>query len=226
VKVIVKVKGRQPLHKNISAKIASELQSKFVQAFLIPYKHLISKDLSNLSFTSSGVELISYNTRMKYILYLSCLAISIQGYAQELNAHSLDFWVGSWNLSWTNAQGDTIHGYNHIERILNNKVIQENFADSTRGFYGKSWSTYNPKTKNWQQVWTDSNGGMLQFTGAQYGDSLAFEMAPILLNGKQVIRRMLFYNISESNFTWDWQSAEVGKQNWQLLWRIRYTRAE
>lgn len=149
-----------------------------------------------------------------------------QGYAQELSATSFDFWVGTWSLSWTNAQGQEVKGYNHIEHILGDKVIQENFADSTTGFYGKSWSVYNPKNNSWKQVWTDSNGGFLQFTGAQYGDSLAFEMTPTVLNGIAVVRRMVFYNITENSFTWDWQSAKAGTQEWKVLWRITYTRVE
>lgn len=132
--------------------------------------------------------------------------------------------MGEWDLSWKDAQGDTHKGYNHIEKILDGKVIQENFADSAKGYYGKSWSTYNPKTNTWRQVWTDNQSAFLKFTGARYGDTMAFVMKPVLLNDVMTTRRMIFFNIQEDSFTWEWQSQKEGQQSWSRLWRINYTR--
>ena len=38
-----------------------------------------------------------------------------------------DFWVGTWDLTWEASDGTSETGTNHIEKILDGKVIQENF---------------------------------------------------------------------------------------------------
>lgn len=37
--------------------------------------------------------------------------------------NQFDFWLGEWNVTW----GEDGKGTNHIERILEGKIIQENF---------------------------------------------------------------------------------------------------
>jgi len=37
------------------------------------------------------------------------------------------FWIGEWALTWDNADGTKGRGTNRIEKILDGKVIQENF---------------------------------------------------------------------------------------------------
>lgn len=161
---------------------------------------------------------------MKSFIFLFLLAGSFQMAAQSLDSSSFDFWVGDWNLRWKDPKGNTKTGSNHIEKILEGKVIQENFADSASGFYGKSWSTWNPRTRQWRQVWTDNQSSFLEFTGERYGDTLAFVMEPALLRGKMLVRRMIFYNITKDSFTWDWQSAPEGSEEWKVNWRIEYIR--
>lgn len=159
------------------------------------------------------------------ILLVLLLSVGIQKLAaQPLDSSSFDFWVGEWKLSWQTPKGETKTGYNRIEKILDGKVIQENFADSASGFFGKSWSTWNPRTKEWRQVWTDNQGSFLEFTGQRYGDTLAFAMKPAMVHGEMLVRRMIFYNITEDSFTWDWQSAPEESEEWKVNWRIWYER--
>ncbi|MDZ7848898.1 MAG: hypothetical protein U5L96_20420 [Owenweeksia sp.] len=115
-------------------------------------------------------------------------------------------------------------GYNHIHKTLYGKVIQKNFCDSASGFFSESWSVYNPRTQQWRQVWTNNQGSFLEFTGARYGDTLAFVMKPALIREQMLVRRMIFYNITENSFTWDWQSTPEGNDEWRLMWRINYKR--
>ncbi|MGB0177732.1 MAG: hypothetical protein ACPF9D_11240 [Owenweeksia sp.] len=144
----------------------------------------------------------------------------------SLDAHSFDFWTGDWEVSWTNQQGQVVKGRNQINRILKDKVIQENFSDPNTGYEGKSWSTYSPQTQSWHQTWVDNGGGYLELDGERYGDTLAFIMDPQMINGTATVKRMIFYNITKKSFTWDWQSAPSGTEQWSLLWRINYKRKD
>lgn len=161
---------------------------------------------------------------MRIFPLLSLLLVSSLLSAQKLDSSSFNFWLGEWHLTWEDQKETEHHGHNRIEKILDGKVIQENFADSSRAFFGKSWSTWNPKTQTWRQVWTDNQSSFLEFTGESYGDTLAFVMEPALVNGQNLARRMIFYNIRQDSFTWDWQAAPSGTDLWKLQWRIRYER--
>jgi len=63
----------------------------------------------------------------------------------------LDFWVGQWDFAWKASDGTTDHGTNTTERILNGKVIKDNF-EVTSGqmteYIDKSYSVNKPKTKS------------------------------------------------------------------------------
>ncbi|NER13168.1 hypothetical protein GWK08_06940 [Leptobacterium flavescens] len=152
------------------------------------------------------------------------LLISFTGLSQEMNEKSFDFWVGEWDLSWTNAKGTTIKGNNSIVKILDGKVIQENFTDPSTGFKGTSISVFNPQTKQWHQAWADSQGGYIDLIGAMDGEKRIFKTKPVQQGDKKVVRRMVFKDISENGFTWDWESTTDGGENWKLLWRIEYSK--
>lgn len=140
-----------------------------------------------------------------------------------------DFWLGTWELTWENADGTTAHGTNHIERVLNGKVIKENFeahSGAYEGFVGKSYSVYKIGTGEWKQTWVDNNGGYLDFTGKFDGDKRIFERNGVNPQGQEILQRMVFYDITENSLTWDWEVSEDDGETWQLRWRIFYERAE
>jgi len=140
-----------------------------------------------------------------------------------------DFWVGEWNLTWTDAQGQTQKGYNRIVKILDDQVIQENFktiaaSESAPVFKGMSLSVYNPRTEQWHQAWTDNQGGYYNFFGQFEGDKRMFVTTSTDQQGKEVIQRMVFHDITQHAFIWDWESSNDGGQTWQLNWQIHYQR--
>jgi len=92
---------------------------------------------------------------VKYLsLFLILLfAFSISLFAQNgnqkpcssLEAKQFDFWVGEWDLTWQDKDGNTQTGSNIITKTLNNCVIEENFTGGS--FIGRSLSVYNPNKK-------------------------------------------------------------------------------
>lgn len=59
-------------------------------------------------------------------------------------ARQFDFWVGEWNL----YSADTLTGTNKIYKIMDGCAVQENFEIKNKGYTGKSWSMYNPRTQS------------------------------------------------------------------------------
>lgn len=43
-------------------------------------------------------------------------------------------------------------------------------------------------------------------------------------DGKQIIQRMVFYNISKDKIDWDWEMSIDKGKTWNLKWRIYYKR--
>lgn len=166
-----------------------------------------------------------------------CLLISVGSMALVHGQQSLsdlkpeqyyDFWVGEWDLKWTDAQGKPGHGTNTIRKILDGVVIEENFRATEGGFSGykgKSVSVYNPQRKSWHQAWVDNQGGYIDLLGRIDGEKRIFQTGeregP---DGKPIISRMVFYDIRPESFTWDWESSSDDGDTWDLNWRIHYTR--
>jgi hypothetical protein len=135
-----------------------------------------------------------------------------------------DFWVGDWDLTWTTNDGKTAKATNRIVKILDGKVIQENFSFSSGQFKGTSISVYNPVKKTWHQAWADTQGGYFDLEGDVDGDKRIFKTKPQQQNGQQIIRRMVFYDIKPGSLKWDWELSRDGGATWQLQWRINYVR--
>jgi len=74
-----------------------------------------------------------------------------------LGPHALDFWLGTWSLSWA----DGGEGTNTIRRILDDRVIEESFEgrDGSGPLLGRSLSVVDSSDGRWRQTWVDSTGG-------------------------------------------------------------------
>ena len=163
---------------------------------------------------------------MKRILVITALlTCTLAAHSQDGVESWYDFWVGKWNASWDNGDGTKGEGSNHIFKRLNEKVLEENFTGAG-GFEGMSISVYNPRTQTWHQAWADNQGGYFNFVGKKEGDKRYFSTIPVEKDGKVIIQRMVFYDIQEDSFTWDWENTNDGGKTWNLAWRINYTRAE
>lgn len=102
-----------------------------------------------------------------------CLVVSATIVAQnqpqpcsEEQAKQFDFWVGTWDLEWTDAKGVKQTGTNVINKILGGCVIEENFnGGGSPEYLGKSHSLFDAKSRMWKQTWVDSGGDYLDFVG-------------------------------------------------------------
>ncbi len=160
-------------------------------------------------------------------LSLSCLMITGTTLAQD--SSDFDFWLGKWDLTWDAGDGATGKGVNHIHKTLDGTVIQENFeatdAGSITGFKGMSISVFNPNNSSWHQAWADNQGGYFNFIGEIHSDRRIFKAEPRTVEDKVIVLRMVFYDIKEEGFTWDWERSEDGGETWNLRWRIQYKKA-
>ena len=128
-----------------------------------------------------------------------------------------DFWLGAWDCTW----GEDGKGSNRVLRIMDDKVIQENF--SAPDLLGMSVSVYDPERKVWCQTWVDNNGTYLDFTGG-FGDGRMVLVRDAVVRGEACKQRMVWFNIEPGQFDWNWERSDDGGQTWRVLWKIRYVR--
>ncbi|MEL6534105.1 MAG: hypothetical protein AAFQ98_01770, partial [Bacteroidota bacterium] len=114
------------------------------------------------------------------VLVALCISTSIWAQGETPKEDWYAFWVGDWDLTWQDNGGGTGKGTNHIVRILDGTVIQENFMaveGALAGYKGMSLSVLNPTTNEWKQAWTDNQGGYIDFTGRKEEGRYYFETA-------------------------------------------------
>ena len=134
-----------------------------------------------------------------------------------------DFWLGDWNLTW----GENGRGRNVISKILDGKVIQEQFTslpdDDSTPLIGLSLSVFNGQTDQWQQTWVDNQGSYLDFKGGMVGDKMILSRMTVI-EGKPVQQRMVWDNIQTDVLDWSWERSDDGGQTWNVQWAIQYRR--
>jgi hypothetical protein len=137
--------------------------------------------------------------------------------------------LGEWELAWPGEQsglpaGQIGRGTNTITAILDSCVIQENFVDlAPNGVRGMSVSVYNQSLGKWQQTWVDNQSGYLDFIG-EFEDGKMVLSRKAVKDGKEIIQRMVWHNISRDQLDWNWEASQDGGKTWKVNWRIHYKR--
>lgn len=140
---------------------------------------------------------------------------------------AFDFWVGEWILTGKSRNAPGKEEYtdtkatNSIKKVLNGKVVEENFSMS--GFKGRSWTTYNPRTKKWNQTWVDDTGSYLLFEGATDQDGMTLNQTNCPPGIKM---RMTFRDIKKDSIKWLWQRSSDDGKTWETQWELNYKRAK
>jgi hypothetical protein len=99
--------------------------------------------------------------------------------------HALDFWLGHWEV----VSDGKIVADSRIERSAEGCAIVEHYRERD-GFTGTSLSFHDPLLRRWRQSWTDSLGGVGEFTGEASPGVMAFTGETHRPNGTRVMRRM------------------------------------
>jgi len=161
---------------------------------------------------------------MKVFVMILIISLPFTSFSQQIDDKTFDFWIGNWEVSWKKGDGTIIKGNNNIKRILDNKVIQENFEDPSSNYKGMSVSIYNKKSKIWKQTWVDSEGSHFNFVGDIIDGNPAFKTKMIEKDDEKTQQRMVFKEIKKDGFSWIWEGTNDGGKNWETLWKINYMR--
>ena len=135
-------------------------------------------------------------------------------------SRAFDFWVGDWDVSVNGAPA----GESHVERILGDCVIFENWTGAN-GFSGKSLNFFDAPKNRWQQTWVDNVGGLLEFYGEAKDDKVAFAGEGVPPGQTAPVKnRMTFFNKGADEVRQLIEQSKDDGQTWTVNFDGTYKR--
>lgn len=144
------------------------------------------------------------------------LFVSVSGFSQNDNCKcctekhaEFDFWIGNWTV--TNPDGSQA-GTNIIDKVQDNCVLRENWTSAKGNYTGTSHNFYNAKTKQWEQIWIDNQGGSLHLKGNREGNQMILKTdEEINKDGKPFYHRVTWTLNEDGSVRQYWETITNGK---------------
>jgi hypothetical protein len=127
-----------------------------------------------------------------------------------------DFWVGSWDVY--DRSGNRV-GQSRIERILKDCVVLESWKGTGEG---KSWNTWNPARKQWEQSWVDSSATPVFFTGHLESGVMVYHSDQPQPDGKPYQRRLTFTPLTGHRVRQFSEGTADGGKTWSTEYDLIY----
>jgi hypothetical protein len=144
--------------------------------------------------------------------------------APPAGPRQFDFWLGDWDVTWTDPASGPGRGRNRVEATLDGHVVQENFdGRPSTPLRGMSVSVYSAAHDLWRQTWVDNTGNYWAFSG-RWAEGRMTLGTEVERDGRPVRLRMVWFNLAPDSLDWHWERSVDGGQTWSVLWALHYTR--
>lgn len=138
--------------------------------------------------------------------------------------HDFDFWIGEWIVSTPDGK---LAGMSRVEAVSNGFALLENWTGSAAsgGGGGKSFNTYNPYKKQWQQLWAGSNGGVLELAGnLDSKGRMVLSGSRPAPDGRTMTSRITWSHLTDGTVHQDWEISYDGGKTWEMAFQGVYRR--
>jgi tetratricopeptide (TPR) repeat protein len=134
-----------------------------------------------------------------------------------------DFWVGDWDVA--SAADGVQRGSSHISKEMNGCVVWENWTSAGSPYFGKSYNTWNPNLKRWEQYWVDTGAGVMFFHGNLKDNVMDYWTDDVpQANGGTLLRHLQFFNLGADKVRQFSQGSTDGGKAWHTEYDFIYTR--
>jgi len=130
-----------------------------------------------------------------------------------------DFWIGDWVV--TQADGKPA-GTSHVEKILAGCVVFENWQSAASPYAGKSFNTWDPLTGIWNQVWVDTGGATIQFSGRRKGNVMGMTGSQNTAEGTLYFQ--MSYTLNDDGTVRQLWQQSTDRQQWKVIFDGIYRR--
>lgn len=131
-----------------------------------------------------------------------------------------DFLVGSWEVS--DPEGEYV-GVSDVSISRNGKVLTESWT-TVDGRAGVSISYFHPDRAKWQQIWTDDEGGVIEYEGEYLGGRMQLESDGGKTGSREPRSRVSFIPRRDGDVEQIIENPKNGGGNWRVRCRLRYER--
>jgi hypothetical protein len=135
------------------------------------------------------------------------------------------FWIGEWETeSSTPPKWKANLGEDKVSYLLNGTLIEEIFTKKNKAGtnFQRGYMVYLHREKRWRHTIHDAKWGEYSFYGNKEGDKMVLYSDPE--STRPGLRRETFYNITENEFDYKWETSKDGGKIWMPIWKIHYTR--
>jgi len=139
-------------------------------------------------------------------------------------ATQFDFWVGTWEVTWTTAGGAEAKGTNTVTK--QSCVVLEHFdgpLGGVAGYIGNSAAAWVPTLAKWQQNYVDTGGFAAAYIGGREGDAfILYRATP----GGAIANtgRLVWKEITADRLVWTNDLSRDNGATWTVGLTIIYTR--
>jgi len=133
----------------------------------------------------------------------------------------LDFWLGSWTITYPNAAGSST---SKVSLSLNRCLFVESW-DNGEGHSGENLFAYSPEDKSWHGMFADNQGRVHIFLdGKVSGGAAEFHGPSLGPNGKTVLNRVRIVRLAPGKVEQVWEKSSDNGTTWKAVFRGEYTR--
>jgi len=134
-----------------------------------------------------------------------------------------DFWIGDWDVA---SSADGVHrGSSHISKVMGGCVVWENWSSTGSPYFGKSYNTWNPNLKRWEQYWVDNTAGVMFFHGSLKDGVMDYWTDEVPQpSGEKLMRHLQFFNLAPDKVRQFSQGSTDGGKTWHIEYDFVYTR--
>jgi len=143
---------------------------------------------------------------------------------EDAEFRQFDFWIGDWDVA--SAADNVQRGSSHISKEMNGCVVWENWTSAGNPYFGKSYNTWNPNLKRWEQYWVDSSAGVMFFHGGLKDNVMDYWTDDVAqATGGKLLRHLQFFNLGPDKVRQFSQGSTDGGATWHTEYDFIYTRA-
>ena len=142
---------------------------------------------------------------------------------EDAEFKQFDFWLGDWDV--TSAADGMHRGASHISKEMGGCVVWENWTSAGSPYFGKSYNTWNPNLKRWEQYWVDTSAGVMFFHGELKNNIMDYWTDDVpQAGGGTLLRHLQFFNLGPDKVRQFSQGSNDGGKTWHTEYDLIYTR--
>ena len=137
--------------------------------------------------------------------------------------HALDFWIGAWDVR---TGQDEQAGSSIVELTSDGCSVLERWTSPTGlpRFMGVGLHFYDPATKTFRQIWSDSRPSIVDMKGLQLNDGFRYEWKAPSPGGQMLDKRYTLTQTDGGGVRQLGERSADGGKTWQIEYEYRYRR--